>query len=279
MTLEVFDVSPAIGAEVSGLDLSEPLADELVEELRGLFLDRMVLVFRDQNLNREQHKRFASCFGGLHVHPSKRNGMSETDPELFIIDTPADAKWTNGETWHSDVSCERVPPLASLLYVSKVPENGGGDTLFANMYEAYASLSPDLKTYLSNRRAFHDGEKDLRQYGIKLRAGQEYPSSSHPVVVGHPETGKPVLFVNESFTSHIEGIPSWESQMILDGLNRYVAANQRIQCRVKWTANTLVMWDNRCVQHQAIRDYAGYARYAERVSVVDPDGVPVAHSG
>jgi len=278
LTLEIFEVSPAIGAEVRGIDLSKPLDEELVSELRSLFLDRLVLVFRDQELSREQHKRFASYFGDLHIHPSKRNGMSKTDPELFIIDTPADAEWTNGETWHSDVSCEPIPPLASLLYVSKVPENGGGDTLFANMYAAYDSLSADLKQYLLNRRAYHDGEKDLRQYGIKLRVGQEYPSSSHPVVVSHPETGKPVLFVNESFTSHLEGVSAWESQMILEGLNRYVATNQRIQCRVKWSANTLVMWDNRCAQHQAIRDYRGYSRYAERVSVVDPDGAPVTYS-
>jgi len=205
--------------------------------------------------------------------------MSQTDPEMFIIDTPSDAKWTNGETWHSDVSCEEIPPLASLLYVSKVPANGGGDTLFANMYEAYALLSESLKYYLLNCSAYHDGEKDLRQYGIKLRAGQDYPASSHPVVVAHPDTGKPVLFVNESFTSHIEGVAPWESRMLLEGLNNFVASNQRIQCRVKWTQNTLVMWDNRCVQHQAIRDYEGYARYAERVSIVDTKSPLLAHSG
>ena len=279
MTLGIRHVSPSIGTEVEGLDLSQPLTEDQVEELRLLFLERMVLVFRGQSLNREQHKRFANYFGELHVHPSRKNGMSQTDPEMFIIDTPSDAKWTNGETWHSDVSCEEIPPLASLLYVSKVPENGGGDTLFANMYEAYASLSESLKHYLLNCTAYHDGEKDLRQYGIKLRAGQDYPASSHPVVVAHPDTGKPVLFVNESFTSHIEGVASWESRMVLEGLNNFVASNQRIQCRVKWTQNTLVMWDNRCVQHQAIRDYEGYARYAERVSIVDTKSPLLAHSG
>ena len=259
------------------MDLSDDLDEQIVNELRELFLDRMVLVFRDQLITRDQHKRFAGYFGDLHVHPSKRNGMSETDPEVFIIDTPADAKWSNGETWHSDVSCEDIPPLASLLYVSKVPENGGGDTLFANMYEAYRSLSDDLKAYLEKQTAFHDGEKDLRQYGIRLREGQYYPSASHPVIVSHPETKTPVLFVNESFTSHIEGVAPWESNMILDGLYHHIASNQGMQCRVRWSANTLVMWDNRCVQHQAIRDYVGYARYGERVSVVDEDSVPVGY--
>ena len=268
MTLEVFDVSPAIGSEVGGLDLSEPLTDELVEKLRGLFLDRMVLVFRDQNLNREQHKRFASCFGDLHVHPSKRNGMSETDPELFIIDTPADAKWTNGETWHSDVSCEKVPPLASLLYVSKVPENGGGDTLFANMYEAYASLSPDLKTFLSNHRAFHDGEKDLRQYGIKLRAGQEYPSSSHPVVVGHPETGKPSLFGCLGYIVGIEGMTTNDAFDLLSQLITWQTKAEFVY-RHRWSPNMLVLWDNRCLLHCATGGYEGYSRYLLRTTVAD----------
>ena len=122
------------------MDLSKELAGNVVSKLHELFLDRMVLIFRDQLINRDQHKRFAGYFGDLHVHPSKRNGMSETDPEVFIIDTPADAKRSNGETWHSDVSCEDNPPLASLLYVSKVPENGGGDTLFVNMYGRLAGV-------------------------------------------------------------------------------------------------------------------------------------------
>jgi taurine dioxygenase len=236
-----------------------------------------VLVFRDQHLSREQHKAFARIFGDLHVHPSHRSGMGRgDDPELFIIDTPADARQSNGEAWHSDVSCEEVPPMASLLYVTKVPDNGGGDTMFANMYQAYEELSDDLKALLSDKVAFHDGEVDLRSYGIKLLPGQEYPSADHPVIVQHPETGKPILFVNRSFTSHIRGIPLWESRMLLEGLYDFIATNARLHCRVKWTPGTLVMWDNRCVQHQAIRDYAGYARYGERVSVLDGK-IPAAY--
>jgi taurine dioxygenase len=190
------------------------------------------------------------------------------DPELFIIDTKPDAKQSNGEAWHSDVSCEEIPPLASLLYVTKTPENDGGDTMFANMYEAYDALSDDLKTLLMNKSAFHDGEIDLRNYGIRLKPGQVYPKASHPVIPVHPETNRPYLFVNGSFTSHIEGIAKWESDMLLAGLHKFVAASPKFQCRVKWTKNTLTMWDNRCVQHHAIRDYVGYSRYGERVSVL-----------
>jgi taurine dioxygenase len=104
-----------------------------------------------------------------------------------------------------------------------------------------------------------------------LRDGQTYPKASHPLVPRHPENGRPYLFANGSFTSHIEGIPPWESDMLLQGLYQRTATNPRIQCRVKWQPNTLVMWDNRSVQHHAILDYAGFARYGERVSVLDSE--------
>ena len=276
-------ITPVIGAEISDVSLAN-LSPNEVSQIKELFLKHMVLVFRDQELNREQHKAFARNFGELHIHPSKRsagNGgmqrdehrdqnktIENDDPELFIIDTKPDAKQSNGEAWHSDVSCEEIPPLASLLYVTKTPENGGGDTMFANMYEAYDALSDDLKNLVINKSAFHDGEIDLRNYGIRLKPGQVYPKASHPVIPVHPQSNRPYLFVNGSFTSHIEGIAKWESDMLLEGLHKFVAASPKFQCRVKWTKNTLTMWDNRCVQHHAIRDYVGYSRYGERVSVL-----------
>ena len=268
--MQITNVTPTLGAEIAGIDLSVPLDAATVDRLRQVWLDRKVLIFRDQRLTRDQHKAFGRCFGDLHIHPSHRAGMNRhDDPELFIIDTKADAKQSNGEAWHSDVSCETVPPIASLLYITQVPENGGGDTMFADMAVAYAELSEPLKQMLDGKMAFHDGEIDLRNYGFRLKPGQTYPTATHPVVIRHPETTLPVLFVNRSFTSHIETLPMWESRMLLEGLYDYVAANARIQCRVKWTPNTLVMWDNRSVQHQAIRDYVGYARYGERVSLSD----------
>ena len=268
--MQITNVTPTLGAEIAGIDLSVPLDAATVDRLRQVWLDRKVLIFRDQRLTRDQHKAFGRCFGDLHIHPSHRAGMNRhDDPELFIIDTKADAKQSNGEAWHSDVSCETVPPIASLLYITQVPENGGGDTMFADMTAAYAELSEPLKQMLDGKMAFHDGEIDLRNYGFRLKPGQTYPTATHPVVIRHPETTLPVLFVNRSFTSHIETLPMWESRMLLEGLYDYVAANARIQCRVKWTPNTLVMWDNRSVQHQAIRDYVGYARYGERVSLSD----------
>lgn len=267
--MKVSNITPTIGSEVTHIDLSVPLSDEQRRALNDLFVDRLVLVFRDQALSRDQHKALARNFGEIHIHPSKRNGMNKQDPEVFIIDTKPDAKFSNGEAWHSDVSCEETPPSASLLYVSRMPENGGGDTMFANMSEAFEQLSDPMKELLLDAQAFHDGEIDLANYGIRLREGQTYPKAIHPVITRHPESGKPILFVNGCFTSHLIGFERWESDLILQGLYQYVATNPRIQCRVQWQPNTLVMWDNRSAQHHAIRDYAGYARYAERVSIVD----------
>lgn len=268
--MNISSITPALGAEITGVDLAN-LNPEAVSSIKAAFLNHHVLVFRDQTLSRDQHKAFGRLFGDLHIHPSKRNGMNQQDPELFIINTKPDAKLTNGEAWHSDVSCEEIPPKASILYITKCPENGGGDTMFANMHEAFGELSPDLQSLLLTKTAYHDGEIDLRNYGVRLRDGQTYPKASHPLVPRHPESGRPYLFANGSFTSHIEGIPRWESDMLLKGLYQRTATNPRIQCRVKWQPNTLVMWDNRSVQHHAILDYAGFARYGERVSVLDSE--------
>ncbi len=267
--MQLKSLNPNLGLEIKDVDLAT-LSDADFDRIEGLFNQHMVLVFRDQTLSREQHKAFAKRFGDIHIHPSHRGGMKGKgdDPELFVIDTPADSKITNGELWHSDVSCEVIPPMASLLYITQTPDNGGGDTLFADMCSAFSEMSEALQKFLIGKVAVHDGEVDLANYNIRLRVGQEYPKASHPIIVEHPATGKPVLFVNPSFTSHIKGLKQWESRMILEGIHRFVATNARIQCRVNWQPNTLVIWDNRCVQHQAIRDYAGFPRYGERVSVV-----------
>ena len=268
--MKISPITPTLGAEILGANLAE-LAPSNVTAIKEAFFTHHVLVFRDQTLTRDQHKAFGRLFGELHIHPSKRNGMNQEDPELFIVNTKPDAKLTNGEAWHSDVSCEEIPPMASILYVTRCPENGGGDTMFANMHAAFAELSADMQQLLIGKTAYHDGEIDLRNYGLRLRDGQTYPKASHPLVPVHPQNGRPYLFANGSFTSHIEGIPRWESDMLLQGLYQRTATNPRIQCRVTWTPNTVVMWDNRSVQHHAILDYAGFARYGERVSVLDSE--------
>ena len=267
-------ITPSLGAEVSDVDLQTPISTSTASQLRQALNKNHVLVFRNQHLNREDHKAVARCFGELHIHPSRRHLAQDQDTEFFLIDIKPNAQQSNGETWHADITCEEVPPRASLLYLTNLPANGGGDTLFTNMHDAFNELSPELQGILRSKRAFHDGEQDLRQYGIKLKQGHTYPANDHPVIIRHPDTGQPTLYVNQSFTSHLLDTPSWESSMLLDGLFDRIRSNVRHQCRIKWTPHTLVIWDNYSVQHQAVFDYQGFARYGERLTVVG-SGPPV----
>ena len=268
--ITVDPLTPKLGAEVSGANLAE-LTDELIEDIKLAFQRHFVLIFRDQHIDREQHKAFGRVFGELQTHPAKTNLGIPGDPEIFDIKITADTHVANGESWHTDLSCEPIPPMASALYITEVPEGGGGDTLFANMIEAYATLSPSLQTLLQGLTAFHDGEKDLKAYGYKLKPDQTYPSASHPVVTRHPETHDPVLFVNEPFTDKINELTRRESEAILNMLYRHIETNTRFHCRVKWQVNTLVLWDNRAVHHHAVWDYYPHSRTGERVTVRCPE--------
>ncbi len=264
--IQVENLTPRLGGEVTGADLAN-LDDATIADIRAAFLDRLVLVFRDQQLSRDEHKAFGRLFGELQTHPAKTNLGLPGDPEIFDIKITARTKVANGEAWHTDLSCEPVPPKASALYITEVPSSGGGDTLFANMQEAFASLSPPIQKLLEGLTAFHDGYKDLKAYGFEPKPGQTYPTADHPVVPLHPENGAPILFVNEPFTGHINELTPAESEAILDMLYRHIETNTRFHCRVKWQPNTLVLWDNRAVHHHAVWDYYPESRTGERVTV------------
>lgn len=269
MTYNSFTIStltPHLGAEVHGLDLARPLDDAALADVRQAFLDWGVLVFRDQHLDREAHKAFGRHFGALHTHPM--NHARDGDDEILVVKTTADSPYTAGDAWHTDVTCDERPPLCSALYITETPESGGGDTLFADMYLAYDMLSPTMQGVLEGLSAVHDGGKPyVGAYGSKAPEGG-YPRNSHPVITVHPETGRKILYVNPSFTSHIEGLRRWESKAILDSLYELVATTPKLYCRVEWQPNTLTLWDNRCTQHHAVWDYYPNSRYGERVSVL-----------
>ncbi|MEM7099631.1 MAG: TauD/TfdA family dioxygenase [Pseudomonadota bacterium] len=264
--IRVNPLTPKLGAEVGGVNLAE-LDDQTFAELKSAFLDHLVLVFRDQDLTREQHKDFGRRFGQLQTHPAKTHLGLPGDPEIFDIKITAKTKVANGESWHTDLSCEPVPPMASALYITTTPEGGGGDTLFANMYEAFETLSHPIKKLLEGLTAFHNGFKDLKAYGYEAKPGDTYPCASHPVVPIHPETQKPLLFVNEPFTESINELTPGESDAILDMLYRHIEVNTRFHARVRWEANTVVLWDNRCAHHHAVWDYYPHTRLGERVTV------------
>ena len=268
MTLaNIIPITPTIGAEITGISVADAVTDlELRRQLEQALLDHHVLVFRDQTVDREQHKAFGRLFGDLHVHPSKRGPDVKGDREIFHVKADADTTKNNGGRWHMDVSCDEVPPLGSLLHLKEAPDHGG-DTLFANMHAAYELLSEPLKQMLAGLAAHHDGLQDLRWYGYEPQAGFSYPATTHPVVVAHPETGRPTLFVNEAFTSHIVGLPPRESDAILRLLFDHIAQTPVLQCRVQWQPGTMVLWDNRCTQHFAVWDYFPQVRRGERVSI------------
>ncbi|MBO6555396.1 MAG: TauD/TfdA family dioxygenase [Pseudomonadales bacterium] len=264
--MEITPLTPHLGAEIRGVDLSAPLDNETFSGIHQAFLDWSVLVFRDQDLSRDQHKDFGRKFGKLHTHPMNHQG--DGDDEILLVKTTKDSAYTAGNGWHTDVTCDEYPPMGSMLYIKEVPGSGGGDTLYANMYLAYEMLSETMKDMLDGLVAVHDGA--IPYVGAYMSTPPEggYPRHEHPVVATHPETGRKLLYVNSGFTSHIKDLTPQESKALLTFLLHHIATTPRLTCRVAWEPNTLTFWDNRCTQHHAIWDYYPNSRYGERVSIV-----------
>lgn len=264
-SIEVRTLTPTIGAEIFGVDLGGGISNLQFQEIHDALLKHLVIFFRDQTLTPEQHKDFGRRFGKLHIHPASNN-VPPDHPEILIIKADEKSKRVAGEVWHSDVSCDPEPPMGSILYMHQPPENGGGDTMFANMYTAYDKLSESMKTFLAGMTAIHDGEHVYRgRYGMS-DAGKSFPRSEHPIVRTHPETGRKALFVNRGFTTHIPQLNRNESDALLDMLYDH-AETPEYQCRFKWQKNSIAFWDNRAVMHHAMWDYFPLSRLAHRVTI------------
>ncbi|KPW92611.1 MULTISPECIES: TauD/TfdA dioxygenase family protein [Pseudomonas syringae group] len=262
-SITVNRLTPIIGAEVGGVDLSQPLSAEQLTEIRRAFLENHVLVFRDQHLTVEQHKAFGRLFGPLRALPVE--SIDGDDPELVVVRANAQSRFAAGELWHTDGTADLEPSMGSMLYVKETPAIGtGGDTLFANMHLAIEMLSPAMQAFLGELTAIHDGEIPWKGY----QPPANLPKSEHPVVVRHPETGRRSLFVNSGFTSHIVQLSAGESHTLLNMLFDLIAREPSLSCRVRWEPNTLVFWDNRCTQHHAVWDYFPHSRYGERVTIL-----------
>jgi taurine dioxygenase len=265
-TFGVSSLTPHIGAEINDVDLSKPLTNEQARDIHDAWAEWKVLVFRNQHLSRDEHKAFARRFGTLHVHPMQH--AYKGDPEILTVKTTSDSAYTAGDGWHTDVTCDEIPPLGSMLYLTETPEVGGGDTLFADMYLAYDLLSEPMKQFLDGLTAVHDGA--IPYVGSYKSTPPEggYPRNEHPVITRHPTTGKKILYVNSGFTSHIKDLSRRESRALLEMLYRHIDSTPKLYCRVDWQPNTLTFWDNRCTQHHAVWDYYPHSRYGERVSIV-----------
>lgn len=264
-TIEVRKVTPNIGAEISGIDLSQPLGNQQFEEIHDALMDNLVVFFHEQKLSVEQHIAFGRRFGEPIVHPAASSTITG-HPEIRVVKSDESTTVATGEVWHSDLSCQPEPPMGSILYMTEVPPDGGGDTAFANMYLAYDRLSPRMKAHIEGLTAIHDGGHVYTQPTYDTRPDRQLPRAEHPIVRTHPITGRKALFVDRGFTTRIVGLPPDESSAILEYLLHHIETPE-LQCRFRWQANSIALWDNRCAQHRAIYDYHPHRRYGHRVTI------------
>lgn len=261
--------TPTIGAEISGIRLGGNLSDEVMAELRRALLEWKVLFFRDQDIERADHRAFAEAWGDLEQHPFYRYtqpGQSDVDVATLAKDAAA----VGAENiWHNDVTWHEFPSFAAVLRAIEIPAVGG-DTLWADTGAAYDLLPDDIKARIDHLVAEHDWIKSfgsgMPQEAIeKLRPN--FPPVHHPVVRVIPETGRRVLFVNVAFTQRILGVSVEESNELLRLLYRHLMRPE-LQVRLRWKPNTIAFWDNRTCQHYASSDYYPARRVMERISIV-----------
>jgi taurine dioxygenase len=269
-SLTVHPVAGALGAEVSGVDLSKDLSGETVAALRRAWLDHLVLFFRDQPLPPARFLAFARAFGEPIEYPFVK-GLPDF-PEIIPVLKLENEKVNFGGVWHSDTTYLDVPPMASMLVAREVPP-AGGDTLFANMYLAYEALSDAMQRLLAPLRAVASSSKadasrtreDRIKDSRRADAREEYVAT-HPVVRVHPETGRRALYVNVAHTIRFEGMTTEESAPLLAFLFEHLTRPE-LTCRFRWQPGSIAFWDNRCAQHNAINDYAGHRRSMHRITL------------
>jgi taurine dioxygenase len=271
LDLQVDHLTPRIGSIVTGIDCSAELDQATMDTLRSLWLDRQVLFFRDQNLDVESQVRFASIFGSTQEvgaffpkHPDS--------PMVEVLETKGKA--TGTDVWHADLTWQKEPPRGTCLYAVTVPAVGG-DTMWSSMTAAYESLSPEMQSYLRRLTALHNWETtSVTDYIRGLDNGAERYEQTRrnhkplevPVVRPHPETGKPVLWVNSLYTTRIVGVSKAESDALLGYLTG-LATVAEWQVRFRWGVGSMAIWDNHAVQHYAVNDYFPQPRLMHRVGI------------
>jgi len=267
--LSVEPVAGALGAEISGIDLARPLSEDTIAAIRRAWLDHLVIFFREQPLSPAQFLGFARCFGEPIEYPFVK-GL-EDHPEIIPVLKLEHERVNFGGVWHSDTAYLDVPPMASMLVAREIPPYGG-DTLFANMYLAYETLSHGLKALLEGLSAINSSAKadasrtrEDRMKDSAREVKKDYVAA-HPVVRRHPETGRRALYVNVAHTVRFDGMTEEESRPLLDYLFRH-QTRPELTCRFRWRPGSIAFWDNRCAQHNAINDYAGHRRLLHRITL------------
>src|SRR5579875_2108468 len=276
-TLRIRRTGAFLSAEVTGLDLSRPLDAATIEAIASALAEHEVLVFPNQQISAADLMRFGRYFGRLSVHPFSTN--ADDTPELIVFDNKEGNPPHATDIWHSDETFREIPPMGTMLCSKIVPEIGG-DTCFCSMTAAYEGLSDRMQNFLSGLEAVHDfkpfkalfgqdeeGRKRLQYYETL------YPPVTHPVVRVHPVTGRKAIFVNRQFTLYIKGMEERESRTLLETLFNLTNILE-YQYRHRWSANQVVFWDNRSVQHAAVHDYYPQRRRMDRVTIAG-DSRPV----
>lgn len=268
--ITVSPVSGALGAEIDGIDLSQPLSEQQIADIRAALLEHLVIFFRNQDITPADHLRFASYFSEPEDYPMI-TGLADFPKIVPVVKLPHE-RVNFGGLWHSDTAYTDIPPMGAVLVARELPPFGG-DTLFANMYLAYEQLSEGLKRLLSGLRAVNSSAKaevtatreDRLATDAKLVPGEEL-IGVHPVVRTHPETGRKLLYVNYGHTVRFEDMTEQESKPLLDYLFAHLCRPE-FTCRFRWEPGSIAFWDNRAVQHNPINDYHGHKRVMHRISL------------
>jgi len=274
--IQVQPLTGALGAEVSGIDLSEPMGDNLFAAVHDALVAHQVLFFHDQDIRPEQQLAFAKRFGDIHYHPFIQ-GLPEHPEIIEIIKTETESK-NFGGSWHSDQMFNRKPAMGTMLYAKEVPQ-AGGDTMFASMHAAYEGLSEGMQALLENVRSYNSGDRFKHQGGKTRRevmAGEttmkvkdpdpgQDTEAVHPVIRTHPHSGRKALYVG-GHTQRFDDMTDAESDGLLKFLREH-SVRPEYTCRFRWRKGSLAFWDNRCTQHYAVNDYAGERRVMHRITI------------
>ncbi len=267
--IDVRPISGALGAEIHGVDLAS-IDDEVFAEIHSAFLDHLVIFFRNQDITPDQQVAFSARFAPIGYYPFLK-GLPD-HPEVIEVRKEPEDKLNFGGVWHTDTAYLATPPMGSVLYAKEIPASGG-DTMFANLYLAYETLSDSMRSMLDGRRAVNSSRKGDAAAG-RQKSVDENPKdasgvqteSIHPVIRTHPETGRKALYVNRGHTVCFEGATPEESEPILEYLFDHTIKPE-FTCRFQWEIGSIAVWDNRCALHYPLNDYHGHRRVMHRVTM------------
>jgi len=283
MSFTVNPLSPVLGAEITGLDIAQPMGENLAKDIRQSWLDAGgLLVIRDQTLTTEQHIQFSRHFGPLFGAPGE-TPLQETvsrylhpdHPEIYRVSNRVENGKPKGRAgagtyWHSDVSFKQRPASVSIMHAIEIPDIGG-DTLFCNMTAAYEALSGAMKEMLAPLHAHHDfAQTAATQFAKPVVIEEDLKGDNraiHPVVRTHGDTGRKSLYVNPGMTTGLDNFDDEESAVLLGFLFDH-ATQPEFTFRHHYRQGDVVMWDNRSLMHYAINDYGDQPRYMERTTSI-----------